>query len=524
MSEIDQYFILLSKFSCLIKMGDYFLCKQACFVISQDPYLKSTPIGEKILKEHEISLKYLKTSNRILFNGIMNILMYLVPESNIYFFPTGLKCSEEMLHKFWNQKFQSVFITNIEEVFITYSKQLYDNIVYQFPDVFNDFNFGRKEAHLQKKIYGYFVQSNKPVKYDIGREISHVFTNYNTLRLMTYGIPRLSESLIQKIRTALNLPSKLQKSCIIGQVALALYGLVPEMSKIMYEIWTIDKNVEKGSNIVQLPKLHKHLTMYKNGTVPTRIILGKNRKIIWDKQQVFIPRHVFIVEHDGFNPKILGSDPIYDERLIAYYKGVKFLCMIPKEKIVLANKDDNIKFVYIHKSNPYMAHNMITLPETSTIDTSITYQNPILKINHLHIYQNCLIGEIALKYLQKATSNMGVWILNKDSTFDIIISKKFDLSWITTFSFLTAGTLAWYENKLYITYKTGDYKGTKSYIASNMAFTPTLSYGCQKFHKIVTRSRSKLLSSVSKKLYNRNKINDVDIKGKNLINKERNAS
>lgn len=380
-----------------------------------------------------------KNSNQV--TKALNQLLYKCKKLHLIFLPLGFKSSEKMVRKICEVKFGAdVFDLIVKELYLDHCENLYDNIEVQFPKALLDFGFTKTIARRQGKIYGYFVSTTRKVQHPSGAAVSHVFTNMNTQSLMTNGRPVLRAERFKKITDILDDDDKRFSSCVTGSPSSVLCGIEQDISlPLDFGVLSDDPRVNGSTFGLRDTQVRNILedTMCGAVNIP-------ESSLRWEGSKTLVPPHELDLYLDRKLEQKCSKDVIFEEELIAYYKGIKFL-YLPTCALGSGTKQIDSrrrKSVRVHiedrkhiTTNPRAKHNLVTTLLRDAVPSRV-YERE--STGPVHILKNCLLSDVQ----SVSTSGKGLWILREDLSFDVTIGECF-LPWVLTSKFCACGGMSW---------------------------------------------------------------------------------
>ena len=436
-------------------------------LISTDPKIISSSLGSNIINRH-INFHQIKTLPFDLQVCILNTLMYKF-QINLHFFPCGFKSSLNMIQRCWKRNFADNIEAVLLEVSIPFSNTLFDNLDIEFSNILYISGFNREYARQQKKIFGYFVicdvlNENIAIK---SREMSHVFTNKNTLKLLSSGHPKLSNFCIKQIKSQIVSDSDKFLSLISGITPLVISDDQKQQDYITPEILTCSEEL-LGNNVIFLTQGDPFFQNLKTIISKSSFEMQKihTQKIQWFDDIVLIPNSsIKIIEEE--NKIETPMDLCLNEKILFYFKGFKFLSFIPEQNQRGLLKI-NFQNITIEKSrNPRFLP-----PITPGFKNKKKIKKRINKVakegKNISVYRNCLLSVAKNHMLEKMT-----WVLRIDGSFDIIVGEDF-FRYLISGGFVAAGHLKWNKNMLEISegFHLPKFNKSKMYIENNLLQDP----------------------------------------------------
>lgn len=454
-------------------MATFALQSHICSLIISDVFLRGSPAALHA-REELIRTRDLTSVSKTNFIRLLNILMYFSEDYFVCFFPTGRKYSDNLLTQKWQQT-RTGSITSIKEISIPYNDTLLQNIKAQFPEYLQDFT--QSHGKFQREIFGYFVICDRKY-HKQGIEISHVFTNTNTHSFLTTHSPYLEEKEFSNIKNILKTKTSCFKSCVVGAAAVKLFGDPSKTDYLKTEIWSYDKNIE---HVIEIDSQRKREMEKKTKNKVIKTIRLGNKKIHWNNTCFLVPyRHVDLIKSELWNNAI---DFICDEDIFCYYKGVKFLYARnnneTNDQVLIKNLERPISAVSTKRLNLNKANKKTRITNVWTSEC--------VKVC---LYRNCFLSD--LKYLP---NNEAIWILNKNSSVDLMTSTKTDyLPWLTLDN-LAVGKVKKTKTGILIFpgNRKSDCKVTIQHLKANLANSESMNFEFKNFSrtKIVLNNTTK---------------------------------
>ena len=412
----------------------------------------------------------LRESSNISY-ALLNLIMYHQTQTKLVFIPCGVKCTNPMLDEFvfalWGCGIDSLQ----SEIKVQYNSTYYSNLLRQFPFVFEKFQFDERKAKMQSYIYGYFVWTTEPVENPF-REVSHCFTNKNTIETMSCVIDMTADMdprILEKLRGV-------SEICVTGSIVMSLMGIKCK-GQPSYEFVTYDpihendimttvlrENMSPFTDMVMLLNCEKEST-----------ILCRGGKIKWGQECLMVPRQTIIIQESPLHEVLCPVDLLHQESLLIYYKGVKFLCMSPEITPLLATSPPSInsflndaplvKLYRCESPSPNKIHQNMN-QSLCKDKISRVYQ---MQRENVSVFQNCFLHDHSSK-------DNSLWVLRTNGSFDVVKGNSFFFPWILTSKFVSFGTIFRNGNILVMTYSGSkqNFKLTRECVHINLQKAPEL--------------------------------------------------